>query len=258
MYQQVNKAFWKICQEDMLWKNHLIEEFPSSIKIITKDYKRVLLQANYIQKLNKIKKKEVNVMLLGRSAVGKTPLIVRYLNGIYIDEYVTFYFIYNQDPTILDTYRKQVKHKDDVYLYNIIDASGLDEYFEIVKPDMYKTEVFILCYDVTSKKTWRKVVKYFDFLKDTIKLQDYRVILACLKYDLINEGCELDWEEIKTFQKNNNLKNFMVSSKTNLNVEELFNQVIMISLSDEEWKDLEDNKFEKYYKKEGKKKCSIM
>lgn len=92
-YQKINKAFWKIYQKDSMWEKYLIQTYPNSVKFITKDYKRVLLQAYYIQKFKKTKKKELIVSLIGRSVSGKTPLVTRFCNGSYSKVFVIFYFV---------------------------------------------------------------------------------------------------------------------------------------------------------------------
>lgn len=147
-----------------------------------------------------------------------------------------------------------------MYLLDIIDTSGVEEYYEIRKESIRNSDVILLCYEVTSKKSWEYVVENYDLIKDTKKSKEYQVILVCLKYDLIDEDCELDWKEIESFQKLYNLRNIMASSKIKYNVDEVFNQVILNPLEDEIWIDLEKNKFEKYKltEKVENKKCTMM
>lgn len=127
----------------------------------------------------------------------------------------------------------------------------------IILPLIRKSDVFILCYDVYQSKSWDKVEEYYELLKKK-KNHPLKVVLACLKYDLVKEVDNVPWDRVEKFQKENDVKNFKVSSKLNQNVKETFIQAVnevTLELTYQEWKDLEAGKYDK---KDEKKKCVIM
>lgn len=58
------------------------------------------------------------IVLLGGGGVGKSALTVSFVQGFFLDVY---------DPTIEDSYRKQVSVDDKVVLIDLLDTAGQEE-----------------------------------------------------------------------------------------------------------------------------------
>lgn len=62
---------------------------------------------------------EYKITVLGSGGVGKSALTIRLITGTYEANY---------DPTIEDSYRKQVSIDDEPALLDILDTAGQEEY----------------------------------------------------------------------------------------------------------------------------------
>lgn len=58
------------------------------------------------------------VVILGGGGVGKSALTISFIQGFFLDVY---------DPTIEDSYRKQVSVDNKVVLMDILDTAGQEE-----------------------------------------------------------------------------------------------------------------------------------
>jgi len=65
------------------------------------------------------KPQELKLVVLGPGGVGKSSCTIRYVQNKFIEEY---------DPTIEDSYRKQVTVDNNPYLLEILDTAGQEEY----------------------------------------------------------------------------------------------------------------------------------
>ena len=62
---------------------------------------------------------EYKLVIVGGGGVGKSALTIQLIQNHFIDEY---------DPTIEDSYRKQVTIDDETCLLDILDTAGQEEY----------------------------------------------------------------------------------------------------------------------------------
>jgi len=60
---------------------------------------------------------EIRLVVLGSGGVGKSATILRLLTGKFVDAY---------DPTIEDSYRKQITIDNESQLLSILDTAGQD------------------------------------------------------------------------------------------------------------------------------------
>ena len=64
--------------------------------------------------------REYKIVVLGSGGVGKSALTVQFVQGIYVEKY---------DPTIEDSYRKQVEVDGQQCMLEILDTAGTVSYF---------------------------------------------------------------------------------------------------------------------------------
>lgn len=62
---------------------------------------------------------EYKLVVVGGGGVGKSALTIQFIQGQFVDEY---------DPTIEDSYRKQVVIDNQVALLDVLDTAGQEEY----------------------------------------------------------------------------------------------------------------------------------
>ena len=174
-----------------------------------------LLASNYSYTKRKI-------LILGGQEVGKTSIIKRYKNNIYIDEY---------EPTIQILTKKAINFNNEFLYLEIMDLEGQTEY-TIFSPNKFSVGYsgYILVYDVRSHKSFELIKHIYNQISfisgNTAK------ILIGTKSDkdldtYSNYNRQVSIEEGKKYAEKINCPFLEVSSKDNINIEEIFRLLII-------------------------------
>jgi len=156
------------------------------------------------------------ISVLGGGAVGKTSVTVQYVHKKFDDEY---------DPTIEDSYHKQLVVDNASILLDILDTAGQEEYTSMRDQYMRSGNGFLLVYDITNLRSFEEIKMIHDRLvriKDTDKIP---LVLVGNKTDLESKRV-VSQSEAKQLAKEYNCTLIEASAKQNLHVEDVFLQVI--------------------------------
>jgi len=111
---------------------------------------------------------------VGDGAVGKTCLLMVYVNNEFPEEYV---------PTVFENYDTNIKYQDTIVKLSLWDTAGQEEYDKLRYLSYPNTNVFLVCFSVVSKSSFDNVK-----LKWLKELAEYSagtpVILVGTKVDL--------------------------------------------------------------------------
>ena len=88
--------------------------------------------------------KRLRICVLGKTMVGKTCLINRFLNGKYQVEH---------DRTIEENYSKYLKIRKDDCMFEITDTGGLDEYLSSLDIWINNSDGFLLVYSINDTQS---------------------------------------------------------------------------------------------------------
>jgi Ras-related protein R-Ras2 len=94
------------------------------------------------------------------------------------------YFVTDYDPTIEDSYTKQVVIDDKVAKLDILDTAGQEEFTAMREQYMRSGEGFLLVFSLTDRRSFGDVPKFF---KEILRIKDrdeYPIILVGNKADL--------------------------------------------------------------------------
>jgi len=156
---------------------------------------------------------EYRIVVIGSGGVGKSALTVRFIQGNFVEKY---------DPTIEDSYRKQVEIDSQACMLDIMDTAGQEEYSALRDQYMKTGQGFVLVYSVTSVTSFEATSRLrVSILRIKEEYPDIPVILVANK-------CDLDYDRTITPQQGKSQADkfgvpFMeVSAKTNVNVNEVF------------------------------------
>lgn len=132
------------------------------------------------------------------------------------------HFVETYDPTIEDSYRKQVLLDDQVATLEVLDTAGQEEYTALRDQWIRDGEGFILVYSITSKSSFSRIKNYFSQIQRVKDDEPFSLILVGNKLDRdaerqvsIEEGQELA-------QELGNVPFFECSAKRNVNIESAF------------------------------------
>lgn len=164
--------------------------------------------------------KEIKVILLGNSGVGKTSIINRYVNNVYNS---------NCETTLGSTYSTREVIKDNViYKLNLWDTTGQEKYHSITNLFIKGSSIVILVYSIDLLSSFEGLNYWYNSIKENLEGNNYVLAVVGSKSDLINEEEEVVSEdEAKNFAKERNAIFKLVSSKEDpVGINNLFNMLL--------------------------------
>eukprot|EP01102_Stenamoeba_stenopodia_P019634 TRINITY_DN7464_c0_g1_i1.p1 TRINITY_DN7464_c0_g1~~TRINITY_DN7464_c0_g1_i1.p1 ORF type:complete len:203 (+),score=43.69 TRINITY_DN7464_c0_g1_i1:253-861(+) len=166
------------------------------------------------------------LVVIGEGSCGKSALSIRYVQGMFIERY---------EPTIEDSYMKQIEVDDTHMVVEILDTAGSDLFTAMRDLYMKNGDGFALVYDVTQPMTFTALRSVYDQM---LRVKDLSpddpnpppVLIVGNKIDLTNERKVVarDGEMLAKEWKN---AGFMeTSAKEDINVEAMFTELLKLVL----------------------------
>lgn len=156
--------------------------------------------------------KEYKLVVVGGGGVGKSALTIQFIQSHFVDEY---------DPTIEDSYRKQVAIDDEVALLDILDTAGQEEYSAMREQYMRTGEGFLLVYSVTERESYNELLTFFQQILRVKETEEVPILLVGNKSDLTEER-SVSFEEGEKLAKQFNCEFLETSAKQGINVDRAF------------------------------------
>ena len=155
----------------------------------------------------------LKILLVGDSSVGKTTLLLKYVEGQFSDAHITTIGVEYKDKEITVNNRK-------VNL-QIWDTSGQERYRSITKNFYRNADGILFIFDVTNEES-------FDHLKDWLTNseecdKEFKKIIVGNKIDL--EDRKINKERMEHFAAKENIKCFESSAKNGTNVALIFQEI---------------------------------
>lgn len=161
--------------------------------------------------------REYKLVVLGSGGVGKSALTVQFVQGIFVEKY---------DPTIEDSYRKQVEIDNQQCMLEILDTAGTEQFTAMRDLYMKNGQGFILVYSITSQSTFNDL---HDLREQILRVKDRDDVPMCLvgnKCDLEDERA-VGKEQGQQLARDFNSCTFLeTSAKQKINVNEIFHNLV--------------------------------
>jgi len=170
------------------------------------------------------------IILLGDGGVGKSSLIMRYISDRFMEEY---------DPTIEESFYKNVDTTNGPLKLEILDTAGQDDFSAIRQEYYRKADGVIGVFDVNNLMTF---IKLKDFWQEIIeeRSNDKKplppIIVAGNKIDVdpkLDFNTDPNFDDVKQWLTNISINNSYVnidilytSAKNDKNVNDLFIKII--------------------------------
>ena len=167
--------------------------------------------------------KDVKVILLGETGVGKTSIINRFINNKFEEK--------NEIETLGPTFlKKDIKKGNIIYKLQIWDSVGQEKYDSITKLFIKGSNIVLLVYSIDSRQSFERLNQWYSSITNILDITKYKLGIVASKSDLRNEEVVSD-EEGKELAKNMCATFRPVSSKENNNSVYLLFDIMIDELS---------------------------
>ncbi|XP_068125791.1 GTPase NRas [Hyperolius riggenbachi] len=154
---------------------------------------------------------EYKLVVVGAGGVGKSALTIQLIQNHFVDEY---------DPTIEDSYRKQVVIDGETCLLDILDTAGQEEYSAMRDQYMRTGEGFLCVFAINNSKSFADINSYREQIKRVKDSDDVPMVLVGNKCDLPTRT--VDTKQAQELARSYGIPFIETSAKTRQGVEDAF------------------------------------
>ena len=172
------------------------------------------------KQIKKEERKEIKILLLGDSGVGKTSIFHRYFKKQFEE---------NKTATVgADILTKEITYKNESYKIHIFDTAGQERFRSITSSYFHMSDYYFVVFDLTNKNSLDSIPDWLQQLKKEKENPKY-IILGnkddIKKNQIPNEEINKTLDNLGTIKINK--ENFLrVSAKSGKNIDEAFNFMI--------------------------------
>ena len=159
----------------------------------------------------------LKILILGDSGVGKTSILIKYINNKFDESHIATIGVDYMDKTI--------KYKNINIKLQIWDTSGQEKFRSIARNFYRNSDAIFIVFDLNNKDTYDSIKQWINDVEEYCP--NIKKILLGNKSDLEKNVSE---EIIKNFAKENNLQYFETSAKNGTNIKEAFKAMVDLLL----------------------------
>eukprot|EP00736_Rhodelphis_marinus_P008771 Rmarinus@m.24981 len=160
---------------------------------------------------------DYKIVIVGSGGVGKSAITVQFIQGTFLEKY---------DPTIEDSYRKQIDVDGKACLLDVLDTAGQEEYSAMRDQYMRTGQGFALVYDTTSSASFEDLESFRNQICRSKDTDEVPMIIVGNKCDLEDER-QVTSDTGEEFAKQFKFCKFIeTSARSGKNVTELFNELV--------------------------------
>lgn len=182
---------------------------------------------------------EIRLVILGEGGVGKSAITIQFLQNHFIEIY---------DPTIEDSYRKQIAIDNHAYFIEIIDTAGQDEYTAMSEKYIRTGDGFVLVYDITKRRSFDKLFSYVAQIKRNRLKENIPMVMCGNKCD-VKTMRSIYPEEALEMAETLKCSFYECSARLYINIDEMWHDVIRQVIR---------MKFKNQEVKKNPKRCNIL
>ncbi|UZJ56412.1 hypothetical protein CBS101457_005732 [Exobasidium rhododendri] len=166
------------------------------------------------QRMTTIARRKIAV--LGSRSVGKSTLIVRYMENVFVDSYY---------PTIEATFTKTIKHKGKEYNCDIIDTAGQDEYSILNSKHAIGIHGYVLVYSIASRTSFEMIQTVYDKILNYMGTESVPCVIVGQKNDLHVQR-QVSEEEGKELASQLKCAWVETSARHDVNIDKVFDLIL--------------------------------
>ena len=178
------------------------------------------------------KPEQFKLVLLGESAVGKSSMALRFVNGRFSEF---------QENTIGAAYlTKTVFIDDNAVKFEIWDTAGQERYHSLAPMYYRGAKAAIIVYDITSTNSFYRAKEWVHELRQQVINKDIVIALAGNKSDLISKRM-VEYEDANAYAEENGLLFMETSAKNAYNINKIFLDIAQKLSFESDWTFVGDN-----------------
>ncbi|KAK3828752.1 MAG: RAP1A, member of ras oncogene family [Benniella sp.] len=161
--------------------------------------------------------REYKLVVLGSGGVGKSALTVQFVQSVFVDRY---------DPTIEDSYRKQVEVDGHQCMLEILDTAGTEQFTAMRDLYMKNGQGFILVFSIIVSQTFDELAELH---KQILRVKDTDTVPIVL----VGNKCDLEGDRKVPRERGMLLSQrwggtpfYETSARTRINVDEVFYDLV--------------------------------
>ncbi|KAG0056932.1 Ras- protein Rap-1b [Gryganskiella cystojenkinii] len=161
--------------------------------------------------------REYRLVVLGSGGVGKSALTVQFVQSVFVDRY---------DPTIEDSYRKQVEVDGHQCMLEILDTAGTEQFTAMRDLYMKNGQGFILVFSIIATATFDELQ---ELRQQILKVKDNPLVPIVL----VGNKCDLEHDRKVPQEWGDALSTrwggtpyYETSARSRINVDEVFYDLV--------------------------------
>lgn len=159
---------------------------------------------------------ELKLCVFGGGAVGKSAITINFVHKHFIELY---------DPTIEDNYRRTWIVDGEMYLLDVLDTAGQEDFTVLRDSYMRTSEAFILVYDITNADSFTEVQKIYSHLCMARDSSNIPLLVIGNKVDLAAQRKVSSFEG-QQWAKSIGAAFLESSAKQRINIDESFTAIV--------------------------------
>ncbi|CCF57851.1 hypothetical protein KAFR_0D02040 [Kazachstania africana CBS 2517] len=159
-----------------------------------------------------------NIAVVGSGGIGKSAITIRFIQSRFTDEY---------DPTIEDSYRKQLTVDNAKYTIDILDTAGQEEYYMMREQYMRNCDGFLLVYSISSMQSYDELLNFYHQILRVKEVEYIPIVVIGNKSDLESER-QVSFKEGEQMGCNISGPFFETSAKYGLNIDVAFQSLVRL------------------------------
>ncbi|KAJ5075861.1 ras-like protein [Anaeramoeba ignava] len=167
----------------------------------------------------------LRIVVVGSGGVGKSALTLQFVHSKFIEVY---------EPTIEDSYRKQVSIDNKDHVLEILDTAGQEEYSIIRDSHLRSGDGFLLVFAVDKSQTLEQIPKLKSQIARAKEFSNIPMLIVGNKIDLVKDR-KVKKSTAKQLADSLDIPYLETSAKTKINVDEAFLQIsrLILKFSDQ-------------------------
>ena len=187
---------------------------------------------------------EYKLVVVGGGGVGKSALTIQLIQNHFVVEY---------DPTIEDSYRKQVTIDEETCLLDILDTAGQEEYSAMRDQYMRSGQGFLCVYSITNRGSYEEISSFREQILRVKDADKVPMVVIGNKSDLEAER-QVSPEEGRELAASFGCPHMETSAKARIRCEDAFYELVREIRKDSAPRSAGP----KAAKKKGGTKCAIL